>query len=243
MEQNLNRYREVTTGNKGNLAKRGETGGKTGNQPFKKDERRIKMKNLVRLMAIVAALGMVFITGPVMAGTQGDTGGSIPVIVTIDSISVNGEMTGSFFSGLTTADYDTGFKESSTAGTTVTITANTAWEVTVAAGLTGDYFTTSPLGLGLSPRTANQKPLTDLFIKVSNIDKGSDSNSSIPTIDGAWASYTNMTFDAKDLVTNASGNDTATWDIQFKMMLDTSKDRDGAYSVNVTYTIQEINDA
>lgn len=217
MEQNLNRYREVTTGNKGNLAKRGETGCKTGNQPFKKDERRMKMKkNLLSLMAIVAALGMVFIAGPVLA-ESGDTGGSIPAIRTIDSISVAGEMTGTFFAGLTTADYDTGYKESITAGTTVTVTANTSWEVTVAAGLTGDYFTTSPLGLGLSPRTANQKPLSDLFIKVSNIDKGTDSNSSVPTIDGDWASYTNMTFAAKDLLTCASGNDTATWDLQFKI--------------------------
>ena len=198
-------------------------------------------KNLLSLMAIVMALGMIFMAGPVMA-ESGDTGGSIPAIRTIDSVSVAGEMTDTFFSGLTTADYDTGYKESSTAGTTVTITANTSWEVTVAAGLTGNYFTTSPLGLGLSPRVANQKPLSDLFIKVSNIDKGSDSNSSVPTIDGAWASYTNMTFAAQDLVTGASGNDTATWDVQFKMMLDTSKDRDGSYSVNVTYTIQEIND-
>lgn len=58
MEQNLNRYKEVESGNEGNLAKRGETGCKIGNKPFKKDERGIKMRKLlVVLMAVGFCLG------------------------------------------------------------------------------------------------------------------------------------------------------------------------------------------
>lgn len=67
MKQNLNRYREVKSGNEGNLAKRGETGCKIGNQLFK-DKRRIKMRKLfVVLMAMGLCLGF---TGMAMAGPQ-----------------------------------------------------------------------------------------------------------------------------------------------------------------------------
>jgi len=65
MKQNLNRYREVKSGNEGNLAKRGETGCKRINQLFK-DKRRIKMRKLfVVLMAMGLCLGF---TGMAMAG-------------------------------------------------------------------------------------------------------------------------------------------------------------------------------
>ncbi len=66
-------------------------------------------KNLSTIMAVTAALSMLFIAGPVMAGTSGDTGGDIPAIRTIDSVVVDGAMNDAFFSGLTTGDYDTGY--------------------------------------------------------------------------------------------------------------------------------------
>jgi hypothetical protein len=198
-------------------------------------------KSLFTLM--VGVMALVFTAGPVMAGTSGDAGGSIPAIRTIDSVVVDtGEMAGTFFSGLSTADYDTGYKISDSDSTVVTVTANTTWEVTVAAGRTGNFFTTSPLGLGDAARTLNEKPIADLLLKISAIDEGTDANSSTPTIDGDWADFTPLTFAAQDFMTSASGNDTAHWDVQYKMMLESSNDRDGAYSADITYTIQAIAD-
>jgi hypothetical protein len=213
-------------------------------QHFSKEKKeRIMKKQLQSLMAIVAVLGMVFAAGPVMAGTAGDTGGSIPAIRTIDSVVVDtAEMTGTFFSGLVTGDYDTGYKISDSDATVTTVTANTSWEVTVAAGRTGNFFTTSPLGLGDSARTVNEKPIADLLLKISAIDEGIDANSSTPTIDGAWADFTALTFASQDFMTSASGNDSAHWDIQYKMLLESPKDRDGAFSADIVYTIQAISD-
>lgn len=199
-------------------------------------------KSLSTIMAIVAALSMLFIAGPVMAGTSGNTGGDIPAIRTIDTVVVNSAMGDTFFSGLVTGDYDTGYKVSDTNATVVTVTANTTWEVTVAAGRIGNFFTTSPLGLGDSARTVNEKPIADLLLKISAIDEGADTNSSTPAIDGAWAAFTPLTSDAQDFMTCASGNDSAHWDVQYKMMLDSSNDRDGSYSADITYTIQAIAD-
>ena len=194
-------------------------------------------KRLLTLMAIVMALGMVLMAGPVWADA-GNVGGDVPTIRVIDSVSVDSTMTGTYFSAVAVGDYDTGYKESGTNGSTVTVTANTAWEVTVLAGVTGDYFTASPVGLGDVARTVNQKPLSDLLIKVSNINEGSDSNSSTPAVENAFDSYKALTFAAQDLVNSASGNDSASWDVQFKMLLDGSKDTPGTYTANITYTVQ-----
>jgi hypothetical protein len=188
----------------------------------------------MNLMAIVMALGMVFVAGPVMAG-NGDVGGTIGDVRNIDSATIVGT---TYFSGIDVADYDTGHQESATDASSITVTANTAWEVTVTAGVTGDYFDLSPVGLGVTPRTLNQKPLADLFIKVNNIDKGSDANAVLPAVENTFDTYKAVTFLAQDLINSASGNDSANWNIQYKMMLDASSDTPGAYSCAMTYTIQ-----
>lgn len=199
-------------------------------------------KRLSTIMAIVAALSMLFIAGPAMAGTSGNIGGDIPDVRAIDSVSVGDAMTGTYFTGINVDDYALGYTESADGVTTVTVTANTPWEVTVTAGVTDDYFNASPEGLGDSARTINQKPLSELFLKVTGINEGTDANSATPTIDGAWADYTPLDFAGKDLVTCASGNDSAYWNIGYKMMLDTSSDTPGTYTCNLTYTIQAIAD-
>jgi len=208
-------------------------------------------KRFTALMAMVIIVGTICMAGTVMAEDvvtlNGDIGGAVPVIRQIDSVSVDTAMktgTPTFFTGILVSDYDAGFKTSDAAATTVTVTANDDWEVTVSAGLTGNVFTTSPLGKGDEARAANTKPLSDLLIKVSGINEGTDENAATPTIDGTWdlSESAVMTFAAKDMVTCASGNDSASWDIQYKMLLDTSKDTPGGYSCNIIYTIQAIAD-
>jgi hypothetical protein len=179
-------------------------------------------KRLLTLMAIVMALGMVFIAGPVLAGTSGNIGGGIPDVRVIDSVNVDDAMIGAYFTGIDVDDYALGYTLSADGATTVTVTANTPWEVTVTAGVTGNYFNASPVGLGDTPRTVDQKPLSELLLKVTGINEGDDENSAAPTIDGGWADYTTLDFAGKDLVTCASGNDSAFWNIGYKMMLDTS---------------------
>ena len=199
-------------------------------------------KRLMNLMAIMVALGMVFMAGPVLAETSGNIGGDIPDVRVIDSVSVDGAMIGTYFTNIAVGDYALGHTLSADGATTVTVTANTPWEVTVKAGVTGDYFNASPVGLGDTPRTVNQKPLSELLLKVTGINEGTDANSDTPAIDGAWADYTALDFAGKDLVTCDSGNDSAFWNIGYKMMLDTSSDTPGTYTCNLTYTIQAIAD-
>jgi len=198
-------------------------------------------KRLSTIMAVAAALSMLFIAGPVMAGTSGDTSGDIPAIRTIDSVAVDtAEMVGTFYD-LVTGDYATGYKISDADATVVTVTANTSWEVTVAAG-SGEYFTASPLGLGDTARTLNEKPIGDLLLKISGVNEGVDDNSSSPAIATGFDDFKALNSAGQDFMSSASGNDSAFWNVQYKMMLDSANDRDGDYSAAITYTIQAIAD-
>lgn len=86
MKQNLNRYREVKSGDEGNLAKRGETGCKIENQRFN-DKRRIKMRKLfVVLMAMGLCLGF---TGIAMAGDN-DTQTATYEVSAINELATSG---------------------------------------------------------------------------------------------------------------------------------------------------------
>ena len=198
-------------------------------------------KRLMNLIAIVAALGMVFMAGPVMAAetegsdVDGNIGGTIPTIRSFDSVVAGGTMNNTFFTALTDSDYNTGSITSDLAEGTITVTANTAWEVTVEAGLDGNYFTTSPAGY---TRAVNQKPLSDLLIKIANFNKGTDTAAALPAVENSFDSLKVLTYAAQDMVNCASGNDSAYWNIQYQMLLDAAEDTPGAYSCNILYTIQ-----
>lgn len=183
-----------------------------------------------------------FMAGPTIAESPGNIGGTIPSIRSIDSVIMDDSMTNSFCTVIAVEDYNAGYKESADAATTVTVTANTAWEVTIAVGSPDGYFTISPTGSGNTPRPANHKPISELLLKVNTIRKGTDTNATMPTIDGEWDGYTPLTYTAQNLVSCTSGNDSANWDMQYKMMLDTSKDTPGVYSCEITYRIQAITD-
>ena len=200
-------------------------------------------KRLSTIMAIVAALSMLFIAGPAMAvqanceGVEGDghtlTGG-VPWEAAwdiVDDVSV--------LQTVAFTDFNQEFFEKTSAVTVTNFDANDAVYVSIAKG----WWSALPAAYAGAKKLSGETPDSDLLVKVQEVTAGLGDNG-LAIVSGSDIYMALVSNGAsQNLVEGGSsgvgGIENAGFILDFKVMMDWLSDVPGTYTTNVKMTVSQ----
>ncbi len=149
-------------------------------------------------------------------------GGTIPII---RKVEVSGPGYADLFAGITAADYAAGFKASDEGATTLGVTANTPWKVSVKA---------TPF----TPVEGYVKPAGDLHLKIRERRVVHEGEGHGGIFNEIFIDFRPLSDQGQVLWSNIHGGDNGcTAKIDFKVLLNAARDLPGTYTTTVVYTI------
>ena len=147
-------------------------------------------------------------------------GGAIPVI---QKVFVSGEGYPELFSSIDIEDFLQGFKETKEGKVILTVLANTPWKVSARAKF-------EPVGNYV-------KPASDLFIKIKDKTVIKEGTGTGGMFNDAFVDFGPLSNKDHVLWMNDKAGDHCWARIDYKMLLNPTRDIPGEYAVAVTYTI------
>ena len=181
------------------------------------------MIELKKYFFIIMGLLLLLVAPTVCRADTGATekvGGTIPVI---HKLFVTGEGYPNFFSGITTKDYQTGFRATNEGKVILTVLANATWKISVR----GEF---KPVGEYI-------KPASDLLIKIKDkavIEEGVGSGG---TFKQDFVDFGPLSNEDQALWMSEESGDHCQARVDYKILLGIARDIPGEYLVVVTYTI------
>lgn len=198
-------------------------------------------KRLSTIMAIVMALGIIFVAGPVLADVDTHDGTTMSGTVPFCASWAMTEPDVTPFTSVNIAAYDADEIIVSDLIAITDFDCNTKFKITATKGtwtLPTNYHATD------GAKKANGSD-SDLLLMVDNPTAGYGSDGLAAL--GAYGSYTAITTDGSDIIGGGAvgagaghGVENAACDVNAKILMDWDTDIVGAYSIDVTLTITEV---